>query len=412
MEEYIIGLDIGTTKISAVIGVSTDGINFTVLGRGIAPSSGMKKGVKVDIDTTANAIKSAIDQAEESSGVEIYSVYASISGMNVDLETYQNSIEISDESREITSKDVEKVLSFISKVRIPDDRKIIDIIPRQYIVDGYDEIHDPVGMVGKKLEVEVDVVFGRITSVQNYVKSIEKAGLEFEGFLIETIATSESILTKEEKEMNTLLLDIGGNITDISIYKGGKIEVYHSIPVGGEHITNDISIGLKVSYLEAEKTKRHYPIAMTSMIKNDQDVCLFDINDNCKKTVKVSEIIEIIEARVYELFHLIKDLLERNELNVSDLSGIVLTGGGISNIDGVVQIVKEVMGVPVRTSNVKQFGNNDIDYLTATGLVKHILINRRADFTPCKVEVIKQNKNSPLIEVFKKIGKLFEGFFN
>ncbi len=412
MEDYIVGLDIGTTKICAVIGVSVDGSSFTVLGRGIAPSTGHKKGVIVDIDSTAIAITNAIEQTEESSGVEINSVYASISGINVELETYHNSLEISDESREISKKDVENILSFISNIKFPSDMKIIDVIPRQFIVDGYDEIHDPVGMVGRKLEVEVDVVLGKITSVQNYVKSIEKAGLVFEGFLLETTATSDSILTKEEKELNTLLLDVGGNITDISIYKAGKLEVYHSIPIGGENITSDISVGLKITNIEAEKIKRQYPIALTSLIKNDQEISIFDINENRKKMVKVSAVIEIIQARVNELFNIIKDLLERNGYNVSELSGIVLTGAGISYIDGVIQSAKDIMGVPVRTSNTKQFGNYDVDYLTATGLVKHILINRKSDFSPCQVTVIKSKESSQLLTALKKIGSVFSGFFN
>jgi cell division protein FtsA len=311
----------------------------------------------------------------------------------------------------VTAKDVERVIYASKDVSIPEDRQIIDIIPRQYIIDGYDEIVDPVGMVGVKLEVETDVIAGKITSVQNIVKSMEKAGLKIDGLIVEALGTSEALLTSEEKEMGVVMIDVGGGVTDISVFKNKKLIFYDSIPVGGDHITSDISIGLKIPYQEAERLKRQYELALTSLIKNDQEISVSELNDSRKKTVKVSEVVEIIEARVQEIFTLCYDLLQNSNISGSLSAGIVLAGGGISYVDGSVQLAYEVFDMPTRIAAYKTAVISKPEYATAVGIVKYVSYNHKGNSHGSDIKVSKKKPVKNEEGFFKKIIKVISEFF-
>lgn len=411
MNEIIVAIDIGTTKVCTLIGQINKANQIEVLGKGIEVCTGVKKGIIVDIENTANAIRNSVQEAETMANVKVGSAYINIMGIHLSIVNNRVAVNIANENREITQKDLEKAYHSVKNVPIKDDKQIIDIITRQYIIDGYDEIVDPVGMVGVKFEVDADIITGKITSVQNIVKSMERANLKIDGLIVEALATSEIALILDEKDIGVLLIDIGGGMTDISIFKNKNLIFYDSIPVGGDHITNDISIGLKIPYNEAEKIKKEYELALTSLIKNDQEVTVTDINDNKKKYVKVSEVVEIIEARVQEIFYLSKELIEQNHINEKLSAGIVLTGGGISYVDGAKQIAEEVFGMEVRLASFRSLGLTKPEYSVAAGIIKYVSGRHKGNDAGSEVKLQKQKKSGEENSVLSKIARFFSNFF-
>jgi cell division protein FtsA len=411
VDEIIVGIDIGTSKVCAVIGKVNKDNQMEILGRGMDSCSGVKKSIIVDIESTSNSIKNSIEQAESMAGLNVASAYVNIAGTHIAIINQKSWVNILSENREISSKDVEKLLYAAGNVSIPEDRQIIDVIPVEYIVDGYDEIIDPVGMVGTKLEAEVDIITGKITSVQNIVKSLERANLKVDGLVVEALATSEIVLTPEEKEMGVILIDIGAGVTDLSVFKNKKLVFYDSIPVGGDHITNDMSIGLKITYSEAEKIKRQYELALTSLIKHDQEVSVSEINEDKKKNVKVSEIVEIIEARVFEIFSLCNEQIKKSNIEGSFTAGVVLTGGGISYVDGGIQLANEVFDMPVRVAAYKISGSTKLEFILSAGIIKYISNNHQKGSNPAST--VRTRK--PLRKetgFYGKIYKIFRDFFS
>lgn len=411
MGDIIVGIDIGTSKVSTIIGRVNKANEIEVLGEGIDSCVGIKKGIIVDIESTAKSIRNSVGQAEATANLKAVSAYLNIMGTHVSVINNRSWINVTNEDREITKKDVDRVLYSAKDVPIPEDRQIIDVIPRQYIIDGYDEIIDPVGMVGVRLEVEADIIAGKITSVQNIVKSAEKAGLKIDGLVVEALATSEVILTPDEKDMGVIMLDIGGGVTDISVFKNKKLIFYDSIPVGGDHITSDISIGLKISNSDAEKIKRQYELALTSLIKNDQEISVYDVNENRKKSVKVSGVVEIIEARVYEIFSLCSNLLRNAGIAGNFQAGVVLTGGGISYVDGGKQLAAEVFELPVRIASMKLSEISKPEFITASGIVKYVSNHRRGGKAGSEVKVQKPKCSEKSINLSGKLGNFLKKLF-
>ncbi|HHW49678.1 MAG TPA: cell division protein FtsA [Clostridiaceae bacterium] len=409
MGSYIVSLDIGTTKVCTLIGRVNRANQLEIVGEGIAPCNGVKKGVIVDIESVSNSIRDSIKQAETMANISVGSAYVNIYGMHVNVINNKSSIEISDNNHEVSPKDVEKLLYKVRDLEIPEDCQIIDIIPRQYIIDGYDEIIDPVGMVGLRLEVDADVIIGKITSAQNIVKSLERAGLKIDGLIIEAFATGELLLTPDEKEIGAILIDVGGGITDISVFKNKRLIFYDSIPVGGDHITNDISIGLKISHSEAEKIKRQFELALTSLINNDQEFAVNTIEDNKRKKIKVSEVVEIIEARVHEIFYICRNMLEKAKITIDGNMTVVLTGGGISYVDGNKQLASEVFEIPARVALYRSASVSKSEFATAAGMIRFVSNTYKSGNAGSKV-ILQKGKNSLKKRpgFFKKILKLLE----
>ncbi|MGE5615241.1 MAG: cell division protein FtsA [Bacillota bacterium] len=371
MGEYIVSIDIGTSKVCALIGKVNKHSQLDIIGRGMAPCSGLKKGVIVDIDSTAASIRDAIEEAEMSANMRVGSAYVNIHGMHVNVINNRSLININ--GREITRQDVENILNLARDVEISEDKQLIDVIPRQYIIDDYDEIVDPIGMVGTRLEVDADIIVGKIISVQNIIKSLERAGIQIDGIVAEAFATAELCLTADEKDIGAVLLDVGGSVTDISVYCGKRMVFYDTIPVGGDHITNDIAIGLRISNGEAEKIKRQFELALTSLIKNDQEITVLDINENKKKNVKVSEVVDIIEARVFEIFSICRRLVEKSGIVLPPGCNVVMTGAGISYVDGCKQLAQEVFDMPVRVVQAGQLqGVLKPEFIVSAGLIRYI----------------------------------------
>lgn len=411
LDTIYVGIDIGTTKVATVISKISQDNKAEILGRGIASCNGVRKGVIVELDSTSQSIRKSVQKAEEMANMKIGSAYVNIAGMHVKVINNKGAVTVSSENHEITNKDIEKVIHTAKSVSIPEDMQILDIIPNQFIIDGYDEILDPLGMVGIKLEVDADVVAGKITSVQNIVKSFQRADLQVDGIVVEASAIGEKILSTDEKEMGVLLIDVGGGITNISVFKNRKLVFYDSIPVGGDHITNDISIGMKISQSEAEKIKKHYELGFVSLIKNDQDITITDVNDGKKKVVKISQIVEIIEARIFEIFLLCNELLVKANMADSCEAGVVLAGGGISFIDGCSEIAGEVFNLPVRVGINKTYGGATYETITAEGITKYIAnINKGVDMGS-DVKIQKQAKSENKESFFSKLLNFIKDFF-
>lgn len=412
MSDLIISIDIGTSKVCAVIGRVNKNSQLDIVGRGMSPCNGLKKGVIVDIDSTAASIKSAVEEAESVANMRVVSAYVNIHGMHVSVINNKSWLSISSGNREITQRDIDNVLHSVRDIDIPEDRQLIDVIIRQYIIDGYDEIIDPVGMVGTRLEVDADMVVGKITSVQNIVKSVERAGIQLDGIVAEAFATGEISLTQDERDIGVVLLDVGGGVTDISVYQGKRLVFYDSIPVGGDHITNDIAIGLRITNTEAEKIKRQFELALTSLIKNDQEISVFDINENKKKNVKVSEVVEIIEARVYEIFSLCKNQLVKADSLVSKDGSVVLTGAGISYVDGCKQLAQEVFDASVRVVQAGQLqGVSKPEFIASTGIIRYVANIKKGGSHASEVKLKKSGNAQPRGSIIDKIIRFFKEIF-
>lgn len=408
----IIGcVDIGSSKICTIIVRASKTGEIEVLGKAMEICTGIKKGIIVDIESTANSIRNCVKRAQELANIEIDSAYVNIMGMHASIIHNRASVSISNDDKEITREDVERVLQAAENVKLAEDRQVIDVIPLQYIVDGYDEIVDPVGMSGVKLEVEADVVAGKITFVQNILKSMEKAELRVNGFIVEALAAAELALTPEEKDMGVIMIDVGGSVTNVSVIKNKRLVHFDAIPVGGDHITNDISIGLRIPHNEAEKLKREYELALTSLIKNDHEITVNEFNENKKRNIKVSEIIEIIEARVQEIFSLCMEHLKEAGCFEGYSRGVVLSGGGISYIDGNMQLAYEVFDLPVRVATYKLSNLTKPEFLISSGSAKYIVERFGTSDTGCEVKSHKKNIRKKTGGFLKKLASLFNGLF-
>lgn len=411
MGEVIVAVDIGSSKVCTVISQVVKAGSVQILGKGIDNCSGVKKGIIIDIDATSKSIRHSIEQAEALANLKVVSAFVNISATHADIIKNRNLIVLGAENREITTKDVEKLLYSSMEIPLSEDREIVDVIPDQYIVDGCEEIIDPIGMTGTRLEADVNIIAGKITSVQNIIKSMERADIKVDGLIVEGFSTSEILLTPEEKDMGTIMLDIGGSTTDISVFKNKNIIHYGSIPVGGDHITNDIAIGLKIPTSEAERIKRHYELALTSLIKNDQDITVSDLNDNRKKNVRVSELVEIIEARVFEIFSLAREQIDKSGISNAKYSEIVLTGAGISYIDGNIQLAGEVFQKPVRVANIRMGETFKCEFFVSAGMTKYVSCHNRGKNAGNVVKPLRPKQTDEKEGFFKRLSRFFHSLF-
>jgi cell division protein FtsA len=375
--EVIVGIDIGSSKVCTLVGRINSENQLDIIGKGIAPCDGVKKGVIVDIERTSASIAASVEQAQASADAKICSAYVNLSGMHVDIFRNRASLSIAEGGRKITSEDVEKLLRCAEEVELQDGTDIIEVIPIQYILNGYDEIRDPVGLVGTILEVEADIVTAKVAAVKNILKSLNNAGLKADGIVLEAFALAELLPSSEDRKNGVVLVDVGGGITNITAIKGDRLLLFDSIPVGGDHITSDISIGLNTTLDEAEKIKREYELALTSLIDNDQNLFVKDVKDKVKKSVKVSQVVEIIEARVYEIFALCRELLDKRGLLQDIEACVILTGSGISHLDGNKDIAGEIFGIPVRVASINTtFDASSLslrpEFTTVAGIVKYV----------------------------------------
>ncbi len=384
-ENYVVGLDIGTTKICALVGVpGPEGVD--VIGFGTYPSHGLRKGVVVNIEATVDSIKRAVAEAELMAGCEIQSAFVGIAGGHIKGMNSHGVVAL--KSREVTEDDIRRVIDAAKAVAIPMDREVIHILPQEFIVDGQDGIKDPRGMSGVRLEVKVHIVTGAVTSAQNLIKCVNKAGLTVDDIVLQQLASSEAVLSPEEKELGVALVDIGGGTTDLAIFHRGSIKHTAVISLAGDHITGDIAIGLRTPIEEAEKLKLKHGCALTSMASAEEMVEVAPVGEGQRPRVVSRQILaEIIEPRVEEILGLVEEEIERAGFRRLIPSGVVLTGG-TALMEGMVELATQIFDLPVRRGYPKGIGGLvDIvrtpQYATAVGLVLYgSRKGKRADFKP------------------------------
>lgn len=342
----IAALDIGTTKTCALIAEVTDTGALRILGAGISQSSGLRKGVVVDVKEASQSIVAAIEQAERVSGFKMEGVYVGIAGAHIQS-TNSRGVAAIHSGRGVSQEDIDRAMEAAEAIAVPHNREIIHAIPRGYTLDGQDGVKDPLGMVGFRLEVEAHIVTGAAASIQNLVKAVEGAGLHVVGVVLEPIASGEAVLTSAEKEMGVLVADIGGGTTDISIFIDGSIWHTVVLPTGGVHVTNDLAVGLRMPFASAEAIKIEYGHTDPSLVPEDEMVDVDAFGEEGRRTVSRREIAEIIRARVDEICTLILTEVKRSGYDNLLPAGVVLCGG-TAQLEGMKGFAREVLQMPVR----------------------------------------------------------------
>jgi cell division protein FtsA len=371
MEELIVGLDIGTSKICAVVGeVRPDG-KVDIIGMGSHPSIGLRKGMVINIENTVNSIKEAIEEAETMAGCEISSVYAGIAGGHI--KGFNSHGIIALKNREVGKRDIERVIDAARAVAIPMDREVMHTLPQEFIVDDQAGITDPLGMSGVRLEVKIHIVTGAVTSAQNIIKCANRAGLDVYDIILESLASSEAILTDEERNLGVALIDFGGGTTDLAVFSSGSIKHTSVLTLGGDNLTNDIAIGIRTPFKEAEKIKIKYGCGLTSLIGKEETIEVPSVGGRPPRTINRQLIGEILEPRVEEIFSLIYQEMVRSGYDDLVTSGVVATGGS-SLLPGVPEIIEQVFNMPARIGYPSNIGGlkeivNSPMYATAVGLV-------------------------------------------
>ncbi len=369
-EKIIVGLDIGTTKICAVVGEMLED-EISIIGVGSHPSTGLRKGSVVNIESTVDSIKKAVEEAELMAGCDISSVYVGIAGNHIKGLNSHGIIAI--KGREITEQDVERVIDAAKAIAIPTDREILHVIPQEFIVDDMTSIQNPVGMTAIRLEAKVHIVTGAVSSARNVVKCCNKAGLEVCDIALESLASGEAVLTGEEKELGCIIADMGGGTTDLALFKDNNLRFIYELTLGGHNLTNDISIGLRTPLPEAEKIKLEHGTCLPTNVRSGATIEVPAVGGREPKKLSKGILAEILEPRVEEIFSLLKQELFSNGLENSFPAGFVLTGGSVV-LDGIVEIAESVFNVPVRIGEPNKIsGLKDIvknpAYATGVGLV-------------------------------------------
>jgi len=376
--KMIVGLDIGTSKVVAIVGELTANNEVEIVGLGSSRSRGLKKGVVVNIESTVHSIQRAIEEAELMAGCNIHSVFAGIAGSHIRSLNSNGIVAIRD--NEVTLGDVDRVIDAASAVAIPADQKILHILPQEFVIDNQEGVKEPVGMSGVRLEVKVHMVTGAVSAAQNIIKCVRRCGLEVDDIILEQVASSLAVLTEDEKDLGVCLVDIGGGTTDIAVFRDGAIQHTAVIPIAGDQVTNDIAIALRTPTQHAEDIKVQYACALTQLANPEETIEVPSVGDRASRRLARQTLAEVVEPRYEELFTLVQAELRRSGYEDMIAAGVVLTGGS-SKMEGVVELAEEIFHMPVRIG-VPQYvtGLSDVVrnpiYSTGVGLLlfgrKHI----------------------------------------
>jgi len=407
-DNLIVGLDIGTTKICAIVGnLTEDGID--IVGIGSSPSRGLRKGVVINIDSTVQSIRKAVEEAELMAGCEIKTVFAGIAGGHIKGINSQGVIAI--KNREVSPEDVKRVIEAAKAIAIPMDREVIHILPQEFIIDDQDGIREPLGMSGVRLETKVHIVTGAAASAQNIVKSCNRAGLDVADIVLEQLASSEAVLSADEKELGVALIDIGGGTTDIAIFMDGAIKHTSVLSLGGNQLTNDIAVGLRTPMAEAEKIKQKYGCCLASLVGKDETIEVPSVGGRKPRVLSRQLLAEILEPRVEEIFTLVNREIVKSGFEDMIASGVVITGGS-TILEGMPELAEQVFNLPVRRGSPQKIGGlidvvNSPVYATGVGLViygsRHIDVSAHFPTT--------QSDDSLFRKVSRRMKEWFGEFF-
>ena len=404
--KLIVGLDIGTSKVVAVVGELTAENTIEVIGIGSNPSRGLKRGVVVNIESTVQSIQRAVEEAELMAGCEINTVFAGIAGSHVRSLNSHGIVAIRD--KEVSRSDVDRVIDAARAVAIPADQRILHVLPQEFLVDSQEGIREPIGMSGIRLEAKVHLVTGAVNAAQNIVKCVQRCGLDVEDVVLEQLASSYSVLTDDEKDLGICLVDTGGGTTDIAVFRGGAIQHTAVIPVAGDQVTNDIAVSLRTPTQYAEEIKIKYACALSQLANPDETIEVPSVGDRPPRRLARQTLAEVVEPRYEELFSLVRDELRRSGFEELIAAGIVLTGGS-SKMEGAVELAEEIFHVPVRLG-VPQYVEGLVDvvrnpiYATAVGL---LLYGKEA----AEVQADAAAAKAGIFGVFDRMKAWFQGNF-
>jgi cell division protein FtsA len=403
----IVGLDIGTSKVVAIVGeLKADGV-MEIIGLGSHPSRGLKKGVVVNIESTVQSIQRAVEEAELMAGCEIHSVYAGIAGSHVRSLNSHGIVAIKD--KEVNQGDVERVIDAAKAVAIPADQKILHVLPQEYVIDSQEGIRDPIGMSGVRLEAKVHIVTGADSAAQNIVKCIQRCGLAVDDIVLEQLASSYAVLTDDEKDLGVCIVDIGGGTTDIAVFGSGAIRHTAVIPIAGDQVTNDIAVSMRTPTQYAEDIKKKYACALSQLANPDETIEVPSVGDRPPRRLARQTLAEIVEPRYEELFSLIRDELRRSGFEESVAAGIVLTGGS-AKMEGAIELAEEVFHMPVRLG-VPQYVSGLVDVVSnpihATGV--GLLLYAKNNFAVSHAD--KPLLAGGMKNIFERMKAWFQGNF-
>ena len=370
-KNLIVGLDIGTSKVVAIVGEISSEDDIEIIGLGSSRSRGLKKGVVVNIESTVHSIQRAIEEAELMAGCEIHSVFAGIAGSHIRSLNSHGIVAIRD--HEVTMSDVDRVIDAARAVAIPADQKILHILPQEFVIDHQEGIKEPIGMSGVRLEAKVHIVTGAVSAAQNIIKCVRRCGLEVDDVILEQLASSYAVLTEDEKELGICLVDIGGGTTDIAVFTDGAIHHTAVIPIAGDQVTNDIAIALRTPTQHAEDIKVQYACALTQLANPEETIDVPGVGERPSRRLARQTLAEVVEPRYEELFTFVQAELRRSGFEDLIAAGIVMTGGS-SKMEGVVELAEEIFHMPVRlglpqhVSGLADVVKNPI-YSTGVGLL-------------------------------------------
>jgi len=410
-KNIIAGLDLGTTKVCAVIAEQLEDGKYEILGFGVAPSIGLSKGLVTNIGKTAEAIKEAFSIASNKAGLLVTSVNVGVAGEHITSMRHRNYVTITNEEHEITKEDLHRLETDVRTIRIPSDRQILHIIPEEFFVDYQGGIDSPIGMSGTRLEAANHIVLASIPAIQNIKKSVERAGLQVANYTLQPIASSSSVLDENEKDLGVLLIDIGGGTTDIAVIHRKAIKHSKVFGVAGNQVTNDIRETLGVVTEEAENLKKNYGYATASAIIKDEDILIRGVGAKGNTKIPTSLLTQIISLRMHELFSLIDNEIRKAGFKNKIKAGVVLTGGG-SLLKGCPELAEEVFGLPARIGVPVELTKNSVtevekpEYATVIGLLKDVMGSK-----PVSVSIavkIKNKKENVLSETWKKFRQFFD----
>ncbi len=425
-KKLVTGLDIGTTKICALIAEVSGDNNIEIIGIGLAPSNGLRKGIVVDIDKTSHAIKSAIQKAERMAGQKVDSAYVGIAGSHIKSINSHGVVAVTGDEKEIKESDIKRVIDAARIIPVSAEEDILHVLPREFIVDGSPGIQDPLGMSGVRLEVETHIIKGASTSIQNLVKSVLRAGLSVDEVVLEPLASSQAVLSDDEKELGAVLVDIGGGTTDVIVFHEGSIAHTSVIPVGGNHVSNDIAVGLRTPVSEAEKIKIMHGSVLPGEIDEQEKIEVLAASGKERKKLSRKMLCQVIEPRMNEVFSLIKK--ELDSAGSADLTpaGMILTGGA-SLLEGSEKLASDITELPVRVGEPDYVSglSNVIDnpvyikkgdtipraiFSTAVGLIEFALEN--GDAKNSRVNSNSSNNSKEIVSgFFTKLKNWFSEFF-
>jgi cell division protein FtsA len=385
--DIYVSLDIGTSSVKVIIGEMTND-SLNIIGVGNVKSDGLRKGSIVDIDETVHSIKQAVEQAERMIGMDIRQVIVGVTGNHVTLQPCHGVVAVSSPNREIANEDVARVMDAAQVVSIPPEREIIDVIPRQFIVDGLDEISDPRGMIGVRLEMEGTIITGSKTILHNTLRCVERAGLEVLDIVLQPLAAGAFALSKDEKNMGVVLIDMGGGSTTLGWFVEGQLAGSAVIPVGGEHVTKDLSVGLRTSTEDAEKIKVKHGHAFYDHASEDEVFTVGIIGSDQQQQFNQLEVADIIEARIEEIFELVQN--ELRKMNVRDLPGGFVLTGGMANMQGVLELAQDMFQSRVRLAVPDYIGVREPQFTTAVGLIKFAYKNAKLQGRQVEATIAEQ----------------------